>query len=610
MKAPLLPAHAPPLSMHLQGLDGKARRFWSYARHGKRLDLHHGAVGTEGKHESRTFASPEEATAFAHKNVATRVAKGYFTSALPFESVAWSQVRSEVKVVGNSEQDSDRVLVLTGDVTVPHNLWLDSRRGLLALEDESAPPFAGLIVRGNLTIQGSLLNQEDDFGPFLLVHGNLVARSIATGGSQIRIHGDVTTEALVGVYNHGSLCVGGHLVARIVASEHALHVDGAIDAYRYRTWGSKVFPVVSGVEDEQQPHEAKGVFVPAMVKAERIDLSKARELLAEGKPICLPEFTSVKAAFRKLVAKKLAEPDKVKSLTLKSKDLASLPEDLFQFRRLEKLDLTHNRLRTLPEELGQLTELRELRLRGNGLRTLPESIGALTNLRVLDLEANCIWSIPDSLARCVELRTVNLTNNPYAYVREAFGGWQHVKWMRDFPDVFTRLPRLEALTFDGTLLRTLPTRRFDSTALRKVTVHKSLVTQMDPELHSQLSVDTKKSASWAVDHIRFWFASDTIHLETFFSAKTGRYDFTEVVALLGILLDITVPTAAPYDAALREFTKQSKDIAHRLDWTGKNGPHVRALFGALRDALGPFGKSSPDNALIQGLGKVFALHAG
>ncbi|WP_395857202.1 leucine-rich repeat domain-containing protein [Cystobacter fuscus] len=610
MKTPRLPVAPPRLAMRLEGLEGKTRGFWSYAWHGEQLELHHGKAGTDGKRESRTFASTEEAGAFVRKQVTARVAKGAWSSDLVFESTTWAQVKDSVQVPGNSEEDEDRVLVLSGDIVVPHGLWLDFRRGIFAQDDPDTSPFAGLIVRGNLTVEGCLFNGENDFGPFLQVHGNLVATSIAIGGSRLRVTGDVMTGDLVAVYNHGSVSVGGALVARTVASEYTLQVEGPIDAWCYRGRGSKVFAVSAGVEASDYPYDAKGVFVPAVVADERVLLDKARNLLSAGKPISRPVFTSVRDAFRQLVSKKMAEPDKVKSLTLEGKGLTSLPDDLFQFRRLEKLNLRSNELRTLPEALGQLTELRELDVRGNGLRTLPESIGALKKLRVLNLESNCLWRLPDSLAECVELRTVNLVNNPYSYVRRAFGSWSRVLLMWDFPEVLTRLPKLEVVTFEGTPLRTLPRRRFDSTSLRTVTVRKSLVTEVDPDLHSQLTVSVEDSAGKAAAYIGYWFRSEYVRLESFHDAKSGRYDFTEVIALLRLLLRINIPTATPYDTALENFRKGSEDIVRDLNWHGSNARHVHALFTALRDALGPLGEPDPGNALVAGLRDVFAVHAG
>ncbi|GMT99808.1 hypothetical protein KH5H1_39280 [Corallococcus caeni] len=529
---------------------------------------------------------------------------------LPFEILTWSQVRDEVKAPGNREDDTDRVLVLTGNVVMPYDLGLDFRQGIFAQDDEDEPPFTGLIVRGDLTVEGCVLNWENDFGPFLQVHGNLVAKRIAIGGARLHVAGDLTTEDLVAVYNHGSVSVGGNLKARTIASHYAFNVAGSVDAHRYLGQDAKVFAVAGGVEDTRNLYEAKGVFVPAVERDGRVSLEKARALLAAGKPIARDVFTSVREAFRQFVAKKLAEPDKVKSLTLENKGLTSLPEELFLFRKLEKLNLRHNSLRTLPEELGQLTELRELDLRGNGLLALPESIGELKKLRVLDLESNCLWRLAESLAGCVELRRVNLVNNPHAYVQRAFGIWRQVRLMFDFPEVLTRLPKLEVLTFEGTPLRTLPTRRFDSTALSKATVLRSLVTHVDPELHAQLQVDVGHAEENAAAYIGYWFRPEAVPQDSFYDAKTDRYDFAEVLALLALLLRINLPTAAPHDAALEKFRAQSQHLAWHLDWNGEKPRHVHALFRALRDALGPLGEPYPGNALIAGLRDIFAAHAG
>ncbi|QAT83683.1 hypothetical protein EJ065_2099 [Corallococcus coralloides] len=529
---------------------------------------------------------------------------------LPFEILTWSQVRDEVKAPGNREDDSDRVLVLTGNVVMPYDLGLDFHQGIFAQDDEDEPPFTGLIVRGDLTVEGCVLNWENDFGPFLQVRGNLVAKRIAIGGARLHVSGDMTTEDLVAVYNHGSISVGGNLKARTLASHYSFKVAGAVDAHRYLGQDSKVFAVAGGVEDVKDPYEGKGVFVPAVVRGGRVDLEKVRARLAAGKPVARDAFTSIREAFRQLVAKKLAEPDKVKSLTLEDKGLTSLPEELFLFRKLEKLNLRRNNLRALPEELGQLTELRELDLRGNGLLELPESIGELKKLRVLDLESNCLWRLPESLAGCVELRRVNLVNNPHAYVRLAFGSWRQVKLMFDFPEVLTRLPKLEVLTFEGTPLRTLPTRRFDSTTLSKATVLRSLVTQVDPELHAQLQVDVERSREKAAAYIGYWFKPETVRLESFYDAKSDRYDFAELLALLALLLRINIPTAAPYEESLEKFRVQSQQIARHLDWDGDKPQHVHALFAGLRDALGPLGEPYPGDALIAGLRDVFAALAG
>jgi predicted DNA-binding WGR domain protein len=597
-------------SLHLVGYEGGGRTFWRAERNGTSVELHHGAIDTAGKRESRTFANEAAARAFFSRQAAIRIDRGYHAE-LPFQILRWAEVRDEVspRLAGNSESDDDRVLVHDGDLTVPHALWLDYRRGLLALADENEPAFAGVLVRGNLTIEGCLVNYEDDYGPFLLVTGDLTAPGVATGGSQICVRGALTAETVVGVYNHGSLVAHGPLRAKVVASEHTIE-GGPLDAIRYHGWGRNALPTRDGVVDASEPYEPRNLFVSAVMKGGQVDLGKARQLLVAGKPIVKSEPLSVRAAFRKLVGKKLAEPDKVKSLSLEGKDLTFLPEEIFAFRKLEKLTLKRNKLRLLPEELGRLTELRELDVSSNGLQELPESIGQLGKLRSLVLSANCLWRLPASLASCTELRTINLTNNPYSYVRASFGSWDKVQLMWDLPEVLTRLPRLEELIFDGTFVRNLPARRFDSPHLHRAVIKSSLVLEVDAALHDQLAIDVAKSPERAVNYIRYWFDNDEIHLEHFYDARRDTYDLTQVLALFGLLLRIVIPTAAPYTAAIATFEKQCLDVIRGLAWGGKNVRHVQTLFRALGESLAGFEQTYPGNPLLAGLRPMFAKHAG
>ncbi|NVI98520.1 hypothetical protein HV824_10340 [Myxococcus sp. AM009] len=606
-----LPAPAPRASLSLVSREKGTERTWSFERSGTAVTLREGPLGGKSKQTEKVFETEAEALAFCDKNLRAKVEKGFFSAELGLRAVPFSELQAELKVAASAESATARVLVHDGDLVVPHDLILDDGFGLLSPEKDAPSPLVGLLVRGTLTIEGCLLNFEDDTGPFLQVEGSLAASGVGVGGSQIRVNGSVRTNELVGVYNHGHLDVGGDLDARIVATEHAVTVAGKTNALRYLGWGASIFPVADGVEDASDPHDAKGVFVSGVLKKPegQVDLSLARERLAERKPNLLETPVSVRAEFRKQMAKKLEAPDTLKSLALTHKNLGTLPAELFHFRRLEKLDLTGNKLRTLPEELGQLTELRELRLGGNGLRELPESVGNLEKLVHLDLEANCLWRLPESLARCTELRTLNLINNPYSYVRAAFGGWRKVKVLRDFPEVLTRLPKLEVVEFKGTFLRSLPTRAFDSKALQRVSIKDSLITDVDRALHPLVEVDLEHAKQTAADFVRFWFAHDTVHLADFFDATTRRYDFTDVIALAGLLLESAVPVPASYEGVLATWKQQIDRVGHVIDRSERNPEHSRALFGALRDALDTLGEPYGANALVDGLRALFDARA-
>lgn len=593
-----------PPELRLVYRDDAGTKFWSYRLDGTVLTVLSGAVG--GKTKTTTTSFPSEVTAHERitRLVAAKVDAGYFADELPVELRRFSEVAGEIRVAGNAEQPDDRVWVFTESVRIPHGLWMDYRTGFLRVGTDD-DPIVGILVRGDLHIDGCLVNWEDDYGPFLQVHGNLTARSIATGGSQIHVAGNLVTEDLVGVYNHGCITVGGDLTARTIATEHLVEAKGATTGHRYEGWGAKVYPVRAGVVDTADPHEPKGVFAAALVREGAVDLEAARRRLAAGKPIARPTFSSVRDNFRAKVGKKAAVAHTVRSMTLAYKDMTVLPDELFTFANLEKLDLTHNKLRTLPERIGELTALRELRLRGNGLQTLPESIGELTRLEHLDLEANCVVGLPATLARCAQLKTVNLTNNPYSYVRSSFGRWRDVRLMWTLPECLFELPALEHLTFNQTFVRSLPARPFISPRLAPMRVRYTLLLDHDPAAHPQLTVDVESSRERATDYIRFWFDTDYIRLESFRNPRTGGYDFTDVTAMLGLILRIAIPTAAPYDEALETFDKQAREIVRDLHRYGEGTGHARHLFTALGTALDAW---ELDNPLIAGLREIFRAH--
>lgn len=531
---------------------------------------------------------------------------GLLPDDLAVERVRFADVEHEIHAYGNSEDPDDQVLVLPGGTHLSGSLWLDYREGSLSV-GEHEDPIAGVLVRGDLRIDGCLVNWENDFGPFLEVHGDLTAKSIATGGSQIHVGGSVVTDELVGVYNHGSIVVDGDLTARVIASEHEVEAKGRTNGLYYPGNYSRIHAMRDGVVDEDDPYDANGVFAPGLLRGGAVDVRLARRWLDSGRRISRPEFTSIRARLRKRLGAKLAQPDTVKSLTLRSKDLTSLPEEIFAFRNLRKLDLSHNRLRALPERIGELAELRELHLNGNGLQTLPDSIGDLTELRHLDLSANCMVGLPDSLARCTRLRAVDLTNNPYSYVRSSFGSWQQVELMWSLPECLFELPELEELTFNQTFVRSLPVRPFASPGLTTVNVRSSLLLDHDPELHPQLVIDTTSSRERAEKYIRFWFHRNVLELELFVD-RSGAYDFTEVTALLNLLLRIVIPTAAPYTVALQNFQSQTDAVIDLIRRYPAGAEHARRLAAALVEALEPWEQAAPGNALITGLRPIFAGH--
>ncbi|WP_105969325.1 hypothetical protein [Streptomyces geranii] len=129
--------------------------------------------------------------------------------------------------------DDTEVLVLPGDSAL-ENLpldfsHLDAWSGLTKAHPDM---FLGLVVDGSLTVADWITNWEWDFGPFLLVRGDVRARNFATAGSEVVVEGDLeVTQTVAGVYNHGRTVVRGRTRAEVVlTAEHLTEFHGGLDA--------------------------------------------------------------------------------------------------------------------------------------------------------------------------------------------------------------------------------------------------------------------------------------------------------------------------------------------------------------------------------------------
>ena len=579
---------------------------WTAAAEATTVVIVDAPAGTKEKRTTKQLADEAAARAFVDAKAREQAAKGYFASDVPLRRARWKDVKGEVAVPANSESDDDQVLVIDGNARLPHGLELDFREGLLRVRDDEAP-IVGVLVRGDLTLSGPLVNWEDDFGPFLHVTGTLTAPAIATGGGRVRVDRDIEAREIVGVYNHGWVSAGGAVRARVIATEHTVEAAGPVDALRFDGWHALVYEVKAGERDASNPYEHAGVFVAALRKRESVDLRAARTLVAAGKPIALPAFSSVRDDFRRTMSKKLAAPEKVKSIALTGKNLTTLPDELFVFRALRTLDLTHNKLRTLPARIGELVELRELRLRGNGLQRLPDAIGELVNLEVLDLEANCIVDLPASLARCTKLHKISLVNNPYSYVRASFGGWPQVELMWALPEVLLDLPALEHLEIAQTFISSIPDRPFKSTRLAPLAVKDTLLCAIDPVRHPQLTLDLASTHDRAINYIGYWFDSDEIDTYALQDPKTAAHGLAGAQAVLTLVLRILEVARPPTERALTTFEAQSERFAERLR-RGDAPEGATPFFAAMVTAVERWEQHAGASELTAGVKALFARH--
>ncbi|MEV5204845.1 hypothetical protein [Streptomyces sp. NPDC053720] len=86
-----------------------------------------------------------------------------------------------------------------------------------------------LVVLGDLVVDG-VYGDSDDPESFLLVTGNMRARDVVTAG-WLEVHGDLSTDRLIGDYNDCGAYIGGDVHAQLFYGEHHhFTIGGALSA--------------------------------------------------------------------------------------------------------------------------------------------------------------------------------------------------------------------------------------------------------------------------------------------------------------------------------------------------------------------------------------------
>lgn len=117
-------------------------------------------------------------------------------------------------------EDEDFFLVSDENVSFEVNFYLDlyedkHKKWLanilnLPLKEISSIRIEGVLVNGNFTTNGTIINAEGDYGPYVFISGNVTCQSLLLGGSYVEIKENVNAkEVVMTSYNHGNFkCFG------------------------------------------------------------------------------------------------------------------------------------------------------------------------------------------------------------------------------------------------------------------------------------------------------------------------------------------------------------------------------------------------------------------
>lgn len=124
----------------------------------------------------------------------------------------------------------------------------------------------------------------------------------------------------------------------------------------------------------------------------------------------------------------------LRTLSIKCENFHGDTSDFFQLRHLENLKIIETPIKRFLLPLGtMIAPLRSLTIKSCGLQSLPEEIGMLSFLTELSLSGNELTSLPHSFIDLVRLRRLNLDQNHFSH----------------FPDLIGKMKALGHLSIDG-----------------------------------------------------------------------------------------------------------------------------------------------------------------
>lgn len=88
-------------------------------------------------------------------------------------------------------------------------------------------------------------------------------------------------------------------------------------------------------------------------------------------------------------------------------------------KNLRWLILTNNEISSLPEEIGNCGRMQKLMLAGNNLTSLPESLSYCKNLGLLRISANQLTSLPSWIFSMPKLAWLAFSGNPFSLITES-----------------------------------------------------------------------------------------------------------------------------------------------------------------------------------------------
>ncbi|OHT46775.1 polymer-forming cytoskeletal protein [Flavobacterium tructae] len=166
----------------------------------------------------------------------------------------------------------------------------------LPLKEMEDLRIEGVLINGNLSVNGTIINAEGDYGPYVLIKGDVSCQSMLLGGSYVEIEGNVTAkEVVMTSYNHGNFKCSGCIEAPvfIVEDHYTTVADRKNDLFYYNDKTDDMDPENESEYDEETDEEVisaelrKHLNNPLITTFEELkrELEEGELVLKESNPL-------------------------------------------------------------------------------------------------------------------------------------------------------------------------------------------------------------------------------------------------------------------------------------------------------------------------------------
>jgi len=198
--------------------------------------------------------------------------------------------------------------------------------------------------------------------------------------------------------------------------------------------------------------------------------------LKTGEYVHSNDIESIKSLYKKKLLNKFETDKEGRIERISIGQTTDFPLVICELAELRELQISGN-IKSLPAQIGELKRLEKLILPFNDLKTLPDNIKELKNLRVLGLYRNLIEELPFHLKELNQLERIDLCNNKIEWIPDWIGDFQHLEDLslcnnnlHTLPESIKKLINLKNLSLSGNSFRELPDNLFNLTNLEQLTI--------------------------------------------------------------------------------------------------------------------------------------------